>query len=116
MKWYNIFRPKVLCVKTNLQQYVQFIPPINLLCTSFVLSVDECLSFKSVTPNLFVAGGHLTLVGPINAFIHIVMYAYYFATAMWPEYKNILWWKERLTQMQMVMSYFRQRTCHRSGG
>jgi hypothetical protein len=44
----------------------------------------------------------MTLVGPINSFIHIVMYAYYFATAMWPEYKNNLWWKKHLTQMQMV--------------
>jgi hypothetical protein len=58
------------------------------------------------TPDLFVAGGHLTLVGPINALVHILMYAYYFTTAMWPEYKNILWWKKRLTQMQMVRHIF----------
>jgi hypothetical protein len=61
--------------------------------------------FKSGTLDMFVAGGHLTLVGPINAFIHTVMYAYYFTTATWPKYKNSLWWKKHLTQLQMVMPY-----------
>jgi hypothetical protein len=46
----------------------------------------------------------MTLIGPINAFIHIVMYGYYFITTMWPQYKDNIWWKKYLTQMQMVLS------------
>ena len=30
------------------------------------------------------------------------MYSYYLVTNIWPEYKQNLWWKKYITQMQMV--------------
>ncbi|PNF22829.1 Elongation of very long chain fatty acids protein 7 [Cryptotermes secundus] len=50
----------------------------------------------------YLPGGHLTLLGPVNSFVHIVMYTYYFITATWPEFRNKLWWKRHLTEMQMI--------------
>jgi hypothetical protein len=38
----------------------------------------------------------------VNSFVHVVMYCYYFLTSMWPEYRNNLWWKKYITQLQMV--------------
>lgn len=45
------------------------------------------------------SGGHGTLLGLINSFIHVLMYAYYMLAAMGG--KN-LWWKKYLTVMQIV--------------
>ena len=39
--------------------------------------------------------------GLFNSFIHAVMYAYYALSAI-PEYKKYTWWKQYLTQMQMI--------------
>jgi hypothetical protein len=33
------------------------------------------------------------------------MYSYYFVTSMWPEYKNNVWWKKHITQLQMVCKH-----------
>jgi hypothetical protein len=38
----------------------------------------------------------------VNSVVHVVMYCYYFVTSMWPQYKNNLWWKKYITQLQMV--------------
>ncbi|XP_044261224.1 elongation of very long chain fatty acids protein AAEL008004-like [Tribolium madens] len=50
----------------------------------------------------FLPGGHGTLLGLINSFIHIIMYSYYFVSSMGPQYQKYLWWKKHLTAMQMV--------------
>ncbi|XP_046420712.1 elongation of very long chain fatty acids protein-like isoform X2 [Neodiprion fabricii] len=50
----------------------------------------------------FVAGGHPTLLGVINSFIHIIMYSYYMLSAMGPEVQKYLWWKKHLTSMQII--------------
>lgn len=50
----------------------------------------------------FLPGGHGTFLGYLNSFVHAVMYAYYFATSMWPEYKNSIWCKKYITQLQMI--------------
>ncbi|KDR06850.1 hypothetical protein L798_03505 [Zootermopsis nevadensis] len=50
----------------------------------------------------YVPGGHGTFIGPVNAFVHIVMYTYYFVTATWPEYRKSLWWKKYITQLQLA--------------
>ncbi|XP_069697691.1 very long chain fatty acid elongase 7-like isoform X2 [Periplaneta americana] len=50
----------------------------------------------------YVPGGHVTLVGATNCFVHVVMYGYYFITNMWPEYKQNIWWKKHITQLQLV--------------
>jgi hypothetical protein len=67
-------------------------------------SIVANLYFKSDTSDMFLAGGHFTLLGPINSFVHVVMYTYYFITATWPEYKRNLWWKKHLTEIQMVLA------------
>lgn len=50
----------------------------------------------------YYPGGHSIFTGFLNSIIHIVMYAYYLVSAFNPEYKNNLWWKKYITQMQIV--------------
>lgn len=50
----------------------------------------------------FLPGGHGTLLGMINSFIHIIMYSYYLVASLGPQYQKYLWWKRHLTTMQMV--------------
>uniref|UniRef100_T1GSR3 Elongation of very long chain fatty acids protein n=1 Tax=Megaselia scalaris TaxID=36166 RepID=T1GSR3_MEGSC len=50
----------------------------------------------------YFAGGHGTLLGFINSFIHIVMYAYYLLAAMGPRIQKYLWWKKYITVLQIV--------------
>ncbi|TMW45923.1 hypothetical protein DOY81_008998 [Sarcophaga bullata] len=50
----------------------------------------------------YFAGGHGTLLGFINSFIHIIMYAYYLLSAMGPKVQKYLWWKKYITILQIV--------------
>lgn len=50
----------------------------------------------------YFAGGHGTLLGCINSFIHIWMYAYYLLSALGPHMQKYLWWKKYLTTLQIV--------------
>lgn len=50
----------------------------------------------------YFAGGHGTLLGCINSFIHILMYAYYLLSALGPKVQKYLWWKKYLTLLQIV--------------
>lgn len=47
-------------------------------------------------------GGHGTMLGLLNSFVHVVMYAYYCLSAFGPHMQKYLWWKRYLTRMQMV--------------
>jgi hypothetical protein len=38
----------------------------------------------------------------MNCFVHVFMYSYYFVANIRPEYKNNIWWKKYITQLQMV--------------
>lgn len=38
----------------------------------------------------------------INTFVHLVMYSYYFLSALGPWMQQFLWWKRYLTQFQLV--------------
>ncbi|XP_050440797.1 elongation of very long chain fatty acids protein 7-like [Adelges cooleyi] len=42
------------------------------------------------------------LPGLINAFIHTIMYSYYFLAALGPHMQKYLWWKKYLTLMQIT--------------
>ncbi|XP_061514451.1 elongation of very long chain fatty acids protein 7 isoform X2 [Anopheles gambiae] len=53
----------------------------------------------------YFAGGHGTLLGVINSFIHVCMYAYYMLAAMGPKVQKYLWWKRYLTVMQIVIHH-----------
>ncbi|XP_072381494.1 very long chain fatty acid elongase 7 isoform X1 [Diabrotica undecimpunctata] len=49
----------------------------------------------------YVPGGHGTLIGFINCFVHIVMYSYYLLAAFGPKIQKYLWWKKYITAMQL---------------
>ncbi|CRK89409.1 CLUMA_CG003158, isoform A [Clunio marinus] len=49
----------------------------------------------------YFAGGHGTLLGLINSFIHVIMYVYYMLSAI-PSMQKYLWWKRYLTIMQII--------------
>lgn len=49
----------------------------------------------------FVAGGFGSFGCCLNAFIHCVMYFYYFLTAFGDRFRKYLWWKKYMTMMQM---------------
>lgn len=57
--------------------------------------------FAQIYRNDFT-GSHGTLLGVINAFVHVIMYSYYFLTSYRPELKDSLWWKKHITQIQLV--------------
>ncbi|XP_034946042.1 elongation of very long chain fatty acids protein-like [Chelonus insularis] len=50
----------------------------------------------------FFPGGHVTLLGLINSFIHIIMYSYYMLSAFGPHMEKYLWWKKYLTRLQLI--------------
>jgi len=50
----------------------------------------------------YMPGGHLTLLGFLNSFVHMVMYTYYLLSALGPEFKKYLWWKKYLTKLQLT--------------
>ncbi|XP_040567417.1 very long chain fatty acid elongase AAEL008004 [Lepeophtheirus salmonis] len=50
----------------------------------------------------FLPGGQETFGGAINAFVHILMYSYYFLSSFGPEIQKLIWWKRYLTQIQML--------------
>nr|XP_024217007.1 elongation of very long chain fatty acids protein AAEL008004 [Halyomorpha halys] len=51
---------------------------------------------------LLVSGGHSVLIGIINCFVHSIMYCYYLISAIYPEFKQSVWWKRHLTELQMT--------------
>ncbi|XP_053971063.1 elongation of very long chain fatty acids protein AAEL008004-like [Hylaeus volcanicus] len=50
----------------------------------------------------FLPNGHGTLLGVINAFIHVIMYTYYMLSSMGPHMNKYLWWKKHLTSLQLI--------------
>lgn len=50
----------------------------------------------------FVGGGHTTFCGFLNSGVHVVMYSYYFLSALGPAVQPYLWWKRYLTKLQMI--------------
>ena len=54
----------------------------------------------------WLPGGHEILAGYINFGVHIVMYSYYFLSALGPRVQPYLWWKKYLTALQLVQFVF----------
>lgn len=50
----------------------------------------------------FFPGGHSLFTGFINSIIHIIMYTHYLLTVYNSSYKQNVWWKKYITQMQIV--------------
>lgn len=53
----------------------------------------------------YYPGGHGTLIGVINSFVHIIMYTYYMFAACGPQFQKYLFWKRHITTLQMVSIY-----------
>ncbi|XP_051165729.1 elongation of very long chain fatty acids protein-like [Leptopilina boulardi] len=51
----------------------------------------------------YLPGGHITFLGLINSFVHIVMYSHYLATSL---KLGKPWWKKYITQLQLVQFVF----------
>lgn len=51
---------------------------------------------------LFAPEGQPALGLAINAFVHVVMYTYYFLATLGPRVHKYLWWKKYLTTLQIV--------------
>lgn len=47
----------------------------------------------------YLPGGHVTFLGLVNAFVHMVMYSHYLATSL--KLGNA-WWKKYITQLQLA--------------
>ncbi|QQP56340.1 Elongation of very long chain fatty acids protein [Caligus rogercresseyi] len=54
----------------------------------------------------YVAGGSSFLGAMFNSFVHVLMYSYYFLSALGPRVKPFLWWKKHLTVIQMAQFIF----------
>lgn len=50
----------------------------------------------------WVPGGSAFLGPMINAFIHVLMYSYYGLSALGPNVRKFLWWKQYLTILQLI--------------
>ncbi|KAJ8732295.1 hypothetical protein PYW08_015025 [Mythimna loreyi] len=54
----------------------------------------------------YLPGGHGTLIGVINSFVHVVMYAYYLLSVAVPSVKNAIWIKKHVTQLQILQFFW----------
>ncbi|XP_004933775.2 elongation of very long chain fatty acids protein 4 isoform X1 [Bombyx mori] len=45
---------------------------------------------------------HFVVVGMLNSFVHVLMYAYYGISSLGPKYAKFVWWKKHLTKVQLV--------------
>ncbi|KAG7299670.1 hypothetical protein JYU34_016662 [Plutella xylostella] len=45
---------------------------------------------------------NFVVVGLINSFVHVLMYAYYGIAALGPDYAKYIWWKKHLTTVQLI--------------
>lgn len=50
----------------------------------------------------YLPGGHGTFLGMINSFVHVIMYAHYFATSI---KVSRPWWKKYITQLQLLQFF-----------
>ncbi|KZC08759.1 Elongation of very long chain fatty acids protein 7 [Dufourea novaeangliae] len=60
------------------------------------------MSFGTWAATKFLAGGHLTFLGSLNSFVHVVMYSYYLATSL---RISRPWWKKYITQLQLFQFF-----------
>lgn len=58
--------------------------------------------FASYLAAKWLPGGPVVPLGTINAFVHVVMYFYYFLCGFKPELKQSIWWKKHITQIQLM--------------
>ncbi|KAF9823920.1 hypothetical protein SFRURICE_013457 [Spodoptera frugiperda] len=49
----------------------------------------------------WVPGGHATMLVTLNSIVHMIMYGYYLLTTWDDSYKQSIWWKKHVTQVQI---------------
>ncbi|XP_050310553.1 elongation of very long chain fatty acids protein 7 isoform X2 [Anthonomus grandis grandis] len=50
----------------------------------------------------YLPGEQGVVIGFLNSLVHVVMYFYYFLSALGPKYQKYLWWKKYMTWMQLT--------------
>ncbi|XP_053994486.1 elongation of very long chain fatty acids protein 7-like [Hylaeus volcanicus] len=60
------------------------------------------MAFGTWAATKFMAGGHITFLGTLNCFVHVVMYSYYLATSF---RMSKPWWKKYITQLQLTQFF-----------
>ncbi|CAG9759461.1 unnamed protein product [Ceutorhynchus assimilis] len=50
----------------------------------------------------YLPGEQGVVIGFLNSMVHVVMYFYYFLSALGPKYQKYLWWKKYMTWMQLT--------------
>ncbi|KAH1009744.1 elongation of very long chain fatty acids protein 7 [Dendroctonus ponderosae] len=50
----------------------------------------------------YLPGEQGVFIGFLNSLVHVVMYFYYFLSALGPRYQKYLWWKKYMTWMQLT--------------
>nr|XP_018901840.1 PREDICTED: elongation of very long chain fatty acids protein AAEL008004-like [Bemisia tabaci] len=50
----------------------------------------------------YIKGEQGVLIGVLNSFVHVVMYTYYFLSALGPQVQKYLWWKKYITKLQLL--------------
>ncbi|XP_054263722.1 elongation of very long chain fatty acids protein AAEL008004-like [Macrosteles quadrilineatus] len=91
---------------------------LDLLDTVFMVlkKNNHQISFLHLYHHTFVAtacwicvkympGGQPAFFGTLNAFVHVVMYFYYFLTAIDASYKKSIWWKRHITELQLAQFF-----------
>ncbi|XP_055677227.1 elongation of very long chain fatty acids protein AAEL008004-like [Lutzomyia longipalpis] len=53
----------------------------------------------------YLPGGHGVTVGILNSFVHVAMYTYYLLSSFDSKYKNNIWWKKHITQLQLIQFF-----------
>nr|AWJ25049.1 fatty acid elongase [Nilaparvata lugens] len=49
----------------------------------------------------YVRGEQGVMIGIVNSMVHVVMYSYYFLSALGPAIQPYLWWKSHITKLQL---------------
>ncbi|XP_003691261.2 elongation of very long chain fatty acids protein-like [Apis florea] len=62
------------------------------------------MTFGTWVCTKFLPGGHITFLGTVNCFVHVIMYTYYLVTSLQKE-TNKLWWKKYVTQLQLTQFF-----------
>lgn len=53
----------------------------------------------------FGGQAHSMFIVCLNSFVHVIMYTYYFLSALGPAYRGYLWWKKYLTMLQITQFF-----------
>lgn len=94
---------------------VHMISHLHVFVFNFFWIVMNCWSFSckfKIFLQTFIYLKIAFVLGFLNSFVHIWMYAYYGLAAMGPHMQKYLWWKKYLTKLQLVNAFLRSPNKH----